>query len=61
MFSKQSLLREIGRTGLELVVWRPFSYVRPEGLERVARQYGVSVDQIRDVGLSQYAVVRRAG
>jgi hypothetical protein len=61
MFSKDSLLREIERAGLEAVVWRPFSYVRPESLDRVAAMYGVTVDQVRDVGLSQYAVVRPSG
>jgi cyclopropane fatty-acyl-phospholipid synthase-like methyltransferase len=60
MFSKASLLAEIEQAGLQVVDWRQFSYVRPEKVEGMASMFGVPIERLRDFGLSQYAVVRRA-
>jgi SAM-dependent methyltransferase len=61
MFSQASLAQEIARAGLEPIVWRPFTFVRPESLERAAAQYRAPPERLRDVGLSQYVVARAAG
>jgi SAM-dependent methyltransferase len=57
-FSKESFFREIEQAGLEVIVWQEFSYVRPENVPTIASLYGFTVDQVRDLGVSQYAVVR---
>lgn len=60
MFSKGSFLRAIEGAGLEPVVWQQFSYMRPERLSEMATLYSASPDQVRDYGISQYLLVRRA-
>ncbi len=49
----------VDRAGLAVVRWGQFSYIRPEKLCWFADWMGSSPDAIRDVGTSQYAVVRR--
>jgi len=58
-FSRESFLAALDRAGLEVVRWGQFSYIRPEKLGWFARWMGSSAEAIRDVGTSQYAVVRR--
>lgn len=60
MFSKASFLAALEQAGLETVTWQQFAYVRPESADGIAGLYGVTADQIRNVGISQYALVRRA-
>lgn len=58
-FSRVSFLNALDRAGLAVVRWGQFSYIRPEKLCWFADWMGSSPDAIRDVGTSQYAVVRR--
>lgn len=58
-FSKDSFLSCLEGNGLNVLHWGQFSYIRPEKLPWFANQYRVSEDEIRDVGDSQYAIVRR--
>lgn len=60
-FSKASFRRVLELAGLSLIHWGQFSYIRPEKLEWVASEFHVDPEAIRDVGTSQYAVVRRTG
>jgi ubiquinone/menaquinone biosynthesis C-methylase UbiE len=59
MFSKASFHSAIERAGLQTMVWGQFSYVRPEKLSDLADLYLVPPEALRDVGISQYAVVKR--
>jgi 2-polyprenyl-3-methyl-5-hydroxy-6-metoxy-1,4-benzoquinol methylase len=59
MFSKASFLSALERAALETTVWGPFSYVRPERLSGIAALYGAPPEALRDMGISQYAVVKR--
>jgi SAM-dependent methyltransferase len=58
-FSKASFLGALQQAGLDSLHWGQFSYIRPEKLGWFSRWMNASVDAIRDVGTSQYAVVRR--
>ncbi|WP_296287279.1 class I SAM-dependent methyltransferase [Pseudomonas sp.] len=58
-FSKDSFLATLESNGLAVLHWGQFSYIRPEKVSWFADQYRVSEDDIRDVGDSQYAIVRR--
>ena len=60
-FSKISFQQALERAGLQVVHWGQFSYIRPERLEGFAAFSNTTPDAIRDVGDSQYAVVKRAG
>ena len=60
MFSKASFIQAIEQAGLHLRNWGQMSYIRPESLWWFATKYGVSPDELQDVGISQYAVVKRA-
>ena len=59
MFSKASFHRAIEQAGLHTIHWGQFSYFRPEKLAWWAARSGVSPEAIQDVGISQYAVVKR--
>lgn len=61
MFSRASLHREIEQAGLEVVVWQQFAYPRPERAREVAGFFAAPPEEVCDRGVSQYAVVRRAG
>lgn len=58
-FSKESFLSALESNGLSVLHWGQFSYIRPEKVDWFANQYQVSSDDIRDVGDSQYALIRR--
>lgn len=58
-FSKDSFLSALERNGLSVLHWGQFSYIRPEKVDWFASQYQVSPNDIRDVGDSQYVLVRR--
>lgn len=58
-FSRDSFQAALERSGLEVVRWAQFSYIRPEKLSWFARWMGSQPDAIRNVGTSQYAVVKR--
>jgi SAM-dependent methyltransferase len=58
MFSKQALDRAIADAGLEAIVWRQFSYIRPDGLDEAVVRYDAPAERLHDLGLSQYVVVR---
>ncbi len=60
-FSKISFQQALERAGLQVVHWGQFSYIRPERLEGFAALSNTTPDAIRDVGDSQYAVVKRPG
>ena len=60
-FSRDSFLDAVRRAGLEVVRWGQFSYLRPAKVSWFAAWMGSTPDAIRDVGTSQYAVVRRPG
>ncbi|MGC9196348.1 MAG: class I SAM-dependent methyltransferase [Syntrophobacteraceae bacterium] len=60
-FSKASFRRVIEAAGLSVIHWGQFSYIRPEKLPWMARTLNVASEAIRDVGTSQYAVVKRGG
>jgi ubiquinone/menaquinone biosynthesis C-methylase UbiE len=58
-FSRASLIQAIGKADLRMIHWGQFSYVRPEKLSWYAALVNVSPEVIEDVGVSQYAVVKR--
>ncbi|MDG9852373.1 class I SAM-dependent methyltransferase [Pseudomonas nitroreducens] len=58
-FSKDSFLSALDSNGLAVLHWGQFSYIRPEKVDWFANQYQVSSSDIRDVGDSQYALLRR--
>lgn len=58
-FSKDSFISTLESNDLTLLHWGQFSYIRPEKVSWFADQYRVSEEDIRDVGDSQYAIVRR--
>jgi SAM-dependent methyltransferase len=58
MFSKASFIQAIDQVGLHILNWGQMSYIRPESLWWFATKYGVSPDELQDVGISQYAVVK---
>jgi len=58
-FSKASFLAAVDRAGLDVVRWGQFSYLRPEKLGWFAKWMGSTTNAIKDVGSSQYVVVRR--
>jgi len=60
MFSKKSFHHAILRASLKVIMWNQFSYLRPEKVEAFANQYSVPADAIRDIGYSQFAVVKSA-
>lgn len=60
-FSKASFRQALERASLQVVHWGQFSYIKPERLEGFAALCNTTPDAIRDVGDSQYAVVKRAG
>lgn len=59
MFSRASLHQEIERAGLEVVAWQQFAYPRPDRATEVAGFFAGPPEEMRDRGVSQYAVVRR--
>ena len=59
-FSKASFLAAIGRSGLSVVRWGQFSYVRPEKVAWFAKWMGSRPVAIQDVASSQYAILKRA-
>lgn len=58
-FSRKSFLDCIERAGLEVILWRQFSYIRSEKLSWFARQYQVERELIENIGDSQYVIVRK--
>lgn len=58
-FSRASFHDALHRGGLEVVRWGQFSYLRPAKVSWFAAWMGSTPDAIRDLGTSQYAVVRR--
>jgi SAM-dependent methyltransferase len=60
LFSKEAFLQTIEGAGLEVVVWQQFFYARPERVDSVASDFRASMDDVRNVGFSQYCTVRRA-
>lgn len=58
-FSQESFLSMVNQAGLEIIRWGQFSYMRPEHVQWFANYYNLSPGAIRDVGTSQYAVVRK--
>lgn len=58
-FSRVSFLGSLHRAGLDVIRWGQFSYIRPEKLGWFAAWMQSTPERIRDVGTSQYAVVRR--
>lgn len=59
-FSKDTFLREIRDSNLELVAWNQFSYIREEKIDWLASLYGVPRETLLNVADSQYAIVRKA-
>ena len=59
-FTKKSFLESLSRNNLEVLHWGQFSYIRPEKLGWFSKMYDVPEEDIRDVGDSQYAVVRKS-
>jgi hypothetical protein len=59
-FSKSSFYRAIEGANLVVVHWGQFRYIRPECLEWFAAKKGdISIEAMKDVGINQYAVVKR--
>lgn len=59
-FTRQSFSDCIERAGLRIILWRQFSYIRPDKVAWFAQQYVVNGELIENVGDSQYAIVKRA-
>ncbi|MCE9630296.1 MAG: class I SAM-dependent methyltransferase [Planctomycetia bacterium] len=59
-FSKASFLAAVRQSGLSVVRWGQFSYVRPEKVAWFAKWMGSRPVAIQDVATSQYAILRRA-
>lgn len=59
MFSAEAFHRELGRAGLEVILWRQFAYPRADRAAELGGVLAATADQVRDLGSSQYAVVRR--
>ncbi len=58
LFSMDSFLNQFNNVGLEVVFWQQFFYVRPEYIRQVSADFGVSINDIQDVGFSQFCAVR---
>ena len=59
-FSKTSFLAALDRSGLSVVRWGQFSYLRPEKVAWFAKWMGSRPGAIQDVASSQYAILKRA-
>lgn len=58
-FSRESFLGALSQAGLETIRWGQFSYMRPDHVDWFANYYSLHPDAFRDVGTSQYSVVRK--
>lgn len=58
-FSRESFLGTLSKAGLETIRWGQFSYMRADHVDWFASYYSLNPDDIRDVGTSQYSVVRK--
>jgi ubiquinone/menaquinone biosynthesis C-methylase UbiE len=61
MFSRSSFLGQLEQAALEVIVWNQYCYFRPECVGFFANVYNVSAAAIKDIGVSQFAVVKRRG
>lgn len=59
-FSKASLLAAVAQSNLDIIRWGQFCYLKPEKVDWYANWMGSSPSAIENLGISQYAVVRRA-
>jgi 2-polyprenyl-3-methyl-5-hydroxy-6-metoxy-1,4-benzoquinol methylase len=59
-FSRQSLGDAVGRAGLAIIDWGQFPYVRDEKIDWYAKEMKIAPAALKDFGVSQYAVVKRA-
>lgn len=59
MFTKASFCDSIRLADLSIVHWGQFSYIRPKKLEWIGAHFGAPPEALKDLGTSQYAVVRR--
>ncbi|MCB1706226.1 MAG: class I SAM-dependent methyltransferase [Halioglobus sp.] len=57
-FSKEDLYEEIQAVGLHAILWRQISYYKPNGARFFANRLGVDVQDLQDVGNSQFIVVQ---
>ena len=58
MFSRTSFETAIEQAGLTIVAWQQFSYAQPDKLEGVAALYAIAAEELRNCGISQFALVR---
>lgn len=61
MFGRKSFEVALEEAGLAIVGWQQFSYPRPERAEGLAGLYAITPDELRDCGISQFALVRLRG
>lgn len=59
-WSKQSFTQALEDAGLEVLTWRQFSYYLPESLPSFEPVFGISGDEFKHIGSSQFALVTRA-
>jgi SAM-dependent methyltransferase len=58
MFSMASFAASLDKAGLSVVAWQQFSYPRPEKADGLASMYYLAPGELRDCGISQFALVR---
>jgi 2-polyprenyl-3-methyl-5-hydroxy-6-metoxy-1,4-benzoquinol methylase len=58
-FSKSDLYEEVEAARLEVVLWRQISYYKPNGAKFFANRLGVDVQDLKNVGNSQFVVVQK--
>jgi 2-polyprenyl-3-methyl-5-hydroxy-6-metoxy-1,4-benzoquinol methylase len=58
MFGRASFEAALNAADLDIVAWQQFSYPRPGSVDGLASLYHVAPDDLRDCGISQYALVR---
>jgi hypothetical protein len=58
-FSKASFCQAVADAGLAIEEWDHFSFVRPEKTEWFADQLQVPQEFLREMGISQYVIVKR--
>jgi SAM-dependent methyltransferase len=59
-FSRKTFLEALAGARLKVLMWKQFSYVLPDRVDGFSRLFRVDQESIRDCGVSQFAIVRRA-
>jgi hypothetical protein len=59
-FSKADLIAEVQVAGLQSILWRQTSYYNSKGAAFYAKRLGVGIDDLKDVGNSQFVVVQKS-